>query len=64
MKVQNDILRAIDQQQSVILLLDLSAPFDTVDHDLLIARLRTRSGIKDNALHWFASYFQNRKQFV
>ena len=46
-KVQNDILCAIDQQQSVILLLlDLSAAFDTVDHDLLISRLHTRFGIK------------------
>ena len=38
--------------------------FDTVDHELLISRLRTRFGIKGNALRWFESYLQNRKQFV
>ena len=65
MKVQNDILCAIDQQQSVILLLlDLSPAFDTVDHDLLISRLHTRFGIKGNALRWFVSYLQDRKRFV
>ena len=64
-KVQNDILCAIDQQQSVILLLlDLSAVFNTVDHELLISRLRTRFGIKGNALRWLESYLQDRKQFV
>ena len=36
-RVQNDILRAIDSKQSVILLLlDLSAAFDTVDHSIKI----------------------------
>jgi hypothetical protein len=39
-KVQNDILQATDNQNSVILvLLDLSAAFDTVDHEILIRKL-------------------------
>ena len=39
-KVQNDILRAVDENKSVILLLlDLSAAFDTVDHSILLSRL-------------------------
>ena len=46
-KVQNDILQAIDQRQSVILLLlNLSAAFDTVDHSTLLSRLSTSFGIK------------------
>ena len=39
-RIHNDILRAIDDGECVILvLLDLSAAFDTVDHDVLITRL-------------------------
>ena len=43
-KVQNEVPRALDGQQSVILLLplNLSAEFDTVDHALLLTRLSQR----------------------
>ena len=45
-KVNNDIPTAIDNLQSVILvLLDLSAAFDTIDHNLLLLRLNHRFGI-------------------
>ena len=40
LRVHNDILRSIDNGESVILvLLDLSAAFDTVNHELLLSRL-------------------------
>ena len=40
LKVQDDILNAIDQRRTVaLLLLDMSAAFDTVDHELLLHRL-------------------------
>ena len=65
LKVQNDILRAVDDNKSVILLLlDLSSAFDTVDHLILLSRLSHRFGIKGNALAWFDSYLKSRKQFV
>ena len=65
LRVQNDILRALDSRSSVILLLlDLSAAFDTVDHQILLSRLSSRFGIKGAALQWFNSYLTNRKQFV
>lgn len=64
-RVQNDVLLAIDNNQSVILLLlDLSAAFDTVDHRILISRLSNRFGLKGDALDWFRSYLSDRKQFV
>ena len=60
-EVQNDILRAIDDRNSVILLLiDLSAAFDTVDHDILLSRLTTCFGITGRAHQWFRSYLNNR----
>ena len=65
LRVQNDIIRAIDSRCSVILvLLDLSAAFDTVDHSILLQRLLCRLGIKGKALSWVKSYLTNRKQFV
>ena len=51
LRVQNDILRAIDSRRSVLLvLLDLSAAFDTVDHFILLQRLSHRFGIKSKTL--------------
>ena len=63
--VQDDLLRAIDEKQSVMLLmLDLSAAFDTVDHTILINRLRNRLGIGGIALQWLKSYLTGRKYRV
>ena len=61
-KVQNDILEATDNQNSVILvLLDLnSAAFDTVDHEILIRKLSSRYGITGKAHEWFKLYFGER----
>ena len=62
-KVHNDIVPAIDNQQHVILvLLDLPAAFDTIDHQILLPRLSGCFGIKGKALSWFQSYLEDRKQ--
>ena len=64
-RVHNDILRANDNGGCVILLLlDLSAAFDTVDHAILLSRLRDRFGVSGTALAWFQSYLSVRSQFV
>ena len=53
-RVHIDILSAIDKNQIVLLImLDLSSAFDTVDHSLLIRRLRKLFGICGKALNWF-----------
>lgn len=65
LRVSNDILKAVDDNSTVLLLLlDVSAAFDTVDHVILVRRLRDRFGIKSTALAWIRSYLTNRKQFV
>ena len=62
-KVQDDILRAIDGNEALVLLmLDLSAAFDTVSHETLLDRLSQRYGITGSVREWFASYLSSRTQ--
>ena len=65
LKIHNDILIAMDRQHVVLLvLLDLSAAFDTVGHSVLLSRLRNSFGIRDTVLRWFGSYLSDRSQRV
>ena len=64
-KVFNDIALDVDRNGTVILLLlDLSAAFDTVHHTILIDRLANRFGLCDLALALFKSYLSDRTHFV
>ena len=64
-RVHNDICMAMDSQQvTLLVLLDLSAAFDTVDHKILLNRLEHCVGIKGAALTWCASYLSGRFQSV
>ena len=64
-RLQNDILIALDQRKEVILiLLDFSAAFDTVDHLIMIERLSKRFGFAGSVLDWFRSYRQGRSHVV
>jgi hypothetical protein len=65
LKIQSDILTTLDSGKGVILvLLDLSAAFDTIDHDILVSRLHSRIGVEGPALQWFHSYLEDRHQSV
>ena len=65
LKVQGDILEAMDQKEGVLMvLLDLTAAFDTVSHPKLIATLDRRFGLKGTALQWVSSYLADRTQTV
>ena len=46
-----------------LILLNLSAAFDTIDHDMLFTRLES-IGVKGLALSWVKSYLYNRYQTV
>ena len=64
-KVTNDLLIAPDKDAaSVLLLLDLSAAFDTVDVDKLLDILFMEIGIRGQALKWFKSFLKGRTQRV
>jgi len=61
----NDALCDIDNKKCVLLvLLDLSAAFDTIDHETLISRLENRYGVTGDARSWFESYLTGRTQSV
>ena len=49
---------------SLLVSLDLSAAFDTVDHHILISRLQHDFKVVDSDLLWLGSYLTNRSQFT
>ena len=65
LRVQNDLLQTISKgKYAVLILLDLSAAFDTIDHKVLLSRLLYKFGIRGKALSWISSYLQDRYQEV
>ena len=65
LRVQSDILHALDNGDiCALILLDLSAAFDTVDPQILLKRLHDYIGLSGTALSWAKSYLSNRSQRV
>ena len=61
LKFQDDVINEISRNKFVaVLLLDLSAAFDAIDHNLLLKKLKSLYGIKGHALRWFESYLSGR----
>jgi len=55
---------ADDKQVTVLIGFDLSAAFDTVDHQILLDRLQTEFGVTGIPLIWLRFYLKSRTQFV
>jgi len=65
LRLRNDMLVAIDGRKAVILvLLDLSAAFDTIDHEIMCSRQDRLLGLSGKPLAWFRSYLAVRTQCV
>uniref|UniRef100_A0A673IYN1 Reverse transcriptase domain-containing protein n=1 Tax=Sinocyclocheilus rhinocerous TaxID=307959 RepID=A0A673IYN1_9TELE len=64
-KIINDIrLNSESGKISVLVLLDLSAAFDTVDHNILLERLENWVGLSGMVIKWFRSYLEGRGYYV
>ena len=65
LKVMNDILLKMSSQHvTLLVMLDLSAAFDTVNHKILLERLQRDVGIFGVPLQWFKSYLSNRSHRI
>jgi len=63
--IHNDMISVVDQGHiGALVLLDVSAAFDTVDHSILMDVLRRRFGIDGSALRWVAEFLSNRRHVV
>ena len=64
-RIVNDLLITIDENKAtVVMILDLSAAFDTVDHNKLLNILKYEMGLEGEALNWFRSFLCGRCQKV
>ena len=62
--VTDNILKAIDEKSaSLLVLLDMSKEFDSLNHNLLLGKLR-KLGLKASVISWFSSYLSSRYQRV
>ena len=52
------------KEVTALVIMDLSADFDTVYHDILLSVLHNQFGITSNALSWFDTYLHPRQFYV
>ena len=60
LKVTSDIQLALDDGEGMLVaMLDLSAAYDLVDHDILLSRMKSQLGFFGMVLKWFNSYLKS-----
>ena len=65
LKIHHDIAEALDRKcLAALVLLDLSAAFDVIDHKILQTRLEYSFGVTGSALSWINSYLSDRSQYI
>ena len=65
MKITDDIYQSIDNGSFVASVsLDISAAFDTIDHEILCNRLQSDFNVQGTALKWIHSYISGRSSYV
>ena len=65
LKVTNDLLLAIDKGlEAILILLDFSSAFDTIDHTTMIHRFHDIYGFDGAVLQWLTSYLEDRTQII
>ena len=65
LRLQNDLLRSTDTgNEALLILLDFSAAFDTINHAILFCLLHRRFGLSGTVFDWIASFFHHRRYFV
>ena len=64
LELTEEITSALDKKKSTIgVFIDLKKAFDTIDHTLLLEKLR-HYGVRGVANDWLSSYLENRLQYV